>query len=118
MRVSRYVGLLLAVQLVAACSSEPERGRRSRQAEPQATAAGNTAEAANEKLVLAFGDSLYAGYGLEQDESFPAVLERQLDGAGHPGAGRQCRRLRRHHRRRPRSARLHARRPAAASPTW
>ena len=81
MRVSRYVSLLLAVQFVAACSSEPAQPPEQR-AETQK--AGNTAEAANEKLVLAFGDSLYAGYGLEQDQSFPAVLERQLEGQGIP----------------------------------
>jgi len=80
MRVSRYVRLLLAVQFVAACSSEPARPPE----QEEKSAAGNTAEAANEKLVLAFGDSLYTGYGLEQDQSFPAVLERQLDGQGIP----------------------------------
>jgi acyl-CoA thioesterase-1 len=31
-----------------------------------------------------FGDSLYAGYGLKQDQSFPVVLERELDAAGIP----------------------------------
>lgn len=30
------------------------------------------------KLVLAFGDSLYAGYGVRQNESFPAQLEAAL----------------------------------------
>ena len=83
MRVSRYVSLLLAVQLVAACSSEPTQPPAQKAETPQ-PAAGNTAEAADEKLVLAFGDSLYAGYGLEQDQSFPAVLERQLDKQGIP----------------------------------
>lgn len=37
---------------------------------------------ADEKLVLAFGDSLYAGYGLAPGESFPAVLDRELEGQG------------------------------------
>ena len=81
MRVSRYVSLLLAVQFIAACSSEPAQAPQRN--EPHSEAAGS-AEAADEKLVLAFGDSLYAGYQLEQDQSFPAVLERQLDGQGVP----------------------------------
>ncbi|HEV2568791.1 MAG TPA: arylesterase [Sphingomonas sp.] len=34
------------------------------------------------KLVLAFGDSLYAGYGVAQGESFPAELEKALNKAG------------------------------------
>lgn len=33
-------------------------------------------------LVLALGDSLYAGYGLARYDSFPAALERALDGHG------------------------------------
>jgi acyl-CoA thioesterase-1 len=35
-------------------------------------------------LILAFGDSLIAGYGLSSNESFPAQLEDRLR-AGHPG---------------------------------
>ncbi len=35
-----------------------------------------------EKLVLAFGDSLMAGYGLKPNESFPAQLQGALRGCG------------------------------------
>jgi len=38
--------------------------------------------AGDERLVLAFGDSLYAGYGLGGDESLPARLEARLRRAG------------------------------------
>lgn len=31
---------------------------------------------------MAFGDSLYAGYGVKQDESFPAQLEKALSARG------------------------------------
>jgi acyl-CoA thioesterase I len=37
---------------------------------------------AREKLVLAFGDSLTAGYGLKPNESFPAQLQAALRGRG------------------------------------
>lgn len=54
-------------------------------AAPQAAEAG-TAEiprpAGDERLVLAFGDSLYAGYGLGGGESLPARLEARLRSAG------------------------------------
>jgi len=39
--------------------------------------------AAKDVHVLAFGDSLTAGYGLPQDAAFPAVLERALKARGH-----------------------------------
>lgn len=76
----RYVLLLLAVQLAVACSG----------AAPVAEAPENRAAAADQpsrpaeagKLVLAFGDSLYAGYQLDQNRGFAPVLERALDARG------------------------------------
>ena len=79
--VTRYVGLLLILQSAVSCS--PEATPASEQQATNVTAA-STEQAAPEKLVLAFGDSLYAGYGLKQDQSFPAVLERELDATGVP----------------------------------
>ncbi|WP_240035685.1 arylesterase [Hwanghaeella grinnelliae] len=40
--------------------------------------------ASEEPVILAFGDSLTAGYGLPQNDSFPAQLSRALASAGHP----------------------------------
>lgn len=40
------------------------------------------AEAADTRLVLAFGDSLYAGYGVLPQQAFPYVLEQRLKAAG------------------------------------
>ena len=79
--VRRYVGLLLIIQSAASCS--PEAAPPS---EPEATnvTVNSTEQTGPEKLVLAFGDSLYAGYGLKQDQSFPSVLERELDASGLP----------------------------------
>jgi acyl-CoA thioesterase-1 len=34
------------------------------------------------RLVVAFGDSLFAGYGLAQDEGFAPALQRALEGQG------------------------------------
>ncbi len=42
------------------------------------------ATAVAEQTIIAFGDSLTAGYGLPQPDSFPAQLERYLEAAGHP----------------------------------
>lgn len=80
-RSRRYVALLLAVQLAAACSSEaPVANSQGSHTET----ANTTAPQADRKLVLAFGDSLYAGYQLQQNEGFAPSLERALAAAGVP----------------------------------
>lgn len=78
-----YVATALALQSLSACSSEPEANQVENQT---ATGRGVTNEAAPEqaqgKLILAFGDSLYAGYGVAQNESFPHELQQALQSAG------------------------------------
>lgn len=78
----RYVALLPAVQFAAGCSQQADA--------PPVERANTSVDAssvqprADERLVLALGDSLYAGYGLAQAESFPAALERELERRGIP----------------------------------
>jgi acyl-CoA thioesterase-1 len=38
--------------------------------------------AAEPRTILFFGDSLTAGYGIDPDEAFPALIQRKLDAAG------------------------------------
>ncbi|ANI79427.1 arylesterase [Sphingobium sp. EP60837] len=74
-----YVAWGLIVQLLAACSGEPA----SNNAAPSRTRAeGRAASIGERKLILAFGDSLYAGYGVAQNESFPHELEKALKARG------------------------------------
>ncbi len=80
MTVRPYVCLLLPLQFAAGCSQ---------QSEPPPVEQVNASVEANavqpqgdERLVLALGDSLYAGYGVAQNESFPAVLEQELEERG------------------------------------
>ncbi|WPP52336.1 arylesterase [Catalinimonas niigatensis] len=42
----------------------------------------NTAESEDKKVILFFGNSLTAGYGLEPEEAFPAVIQKKLDSLG------------------------------------
>jgi acyl-CoA thioesterase I len=80
---SWYYGVsLLLIQLAAGCSpSAPEREpvqNGARATEPSAA----PALTADTKLVVAFGDSLFAGYNLAQDNGFAPALERSLNARG------------------------------------
>ena len=82
-KLARYVSLLLSVQLAAACSQTDSSAQQNiANAAPAASAPAVATPQGDERLVLAFGDSLYAGYGLEPGQSFPAVLERELEAQG------------------------------------
>ncbi len=68
--------------LLAACSpSAPEAGPAN-EARNAAAAPAAPAPTGDERLVVAFGDSLFAGYGLEQDEGLVPSLERALRADG------------------------------------
>ncbi|MEO0572933.1 MAG: arylesterase [Bacteroidota bacterium] len=52
--------------------------------EPQNNAGGENTQATNilnaqDKVILFFGDSLTAGYGIELEEAFPALIQNRLD---------------------------------------
>jgi acyl-CoA thioesterase-1 len=76
-----YGAALALVYCTAACSPSSDEAppppveRTDAPARPSALNADT-------KLVMAFGDSLYAGYGVKQDESFPAQLEKALAAKG------------------------------------
>jgi acyl-CoA thioesterase I len=76
----RGVAVVLALAL-AACGDEaapvPEAG-------PSEVAPAKARELAGpERRILAFGDSLFAGYGVGERASYPAQLEAALRGRGH-----------------------------------
>lgn len=58
-------GLLLLAQVVAACATGP------------------TASAGEERVVLAFGDSLTSGLGVPADQTYPALLGARLKREGY-----------------------------------
>ena len=61
----KWVALLLTTA-VSLCASEPERG----------------AVGTPRPTILILGDSLAAGYGVDREEAFPALLQRKIDTAG------------------------------------
>jgi acyl-CoA thioesterase-1 len=76
----RYVFLLLAVQLAVACS--PAAPTAEAPANRQTAGAAPARPAEDARLVLAFGDSLYAGYQLDQNQGFAPALQHALEARG------------------------------------
>jgi acyl-CoA thioesterase-1 len=74
----QYFATLVALQLAAGCTAQPAH-----HAKDGGRAAVRAPMVQREpRLVLAFGDSLYAGFGLAPEQSFPAALERELEKRG------------------------------------
>ncbi len=76
-----YASLLIAVQLLAACSDPGSTNGQQAQRDAARSPAAPPPKA-TDKLVLAFGDSLYAGYGLPPAEGFAPKLEQALRAGG------------------------------------
>ena len=79
---ARYAASLIAVQLVAACSDPGSTNAQQNQRASVADEPVQQKVVASGKLVLAFGDSLYAGYGLPANQGFAPKLEKALRAAG------------------------------------
>lgn len=87
MKLISYGVALLLVQLVGGCGPTNETKGVVRQDDPEASAnvaQSPSAVAHSGRLVVAFGDSLFAGYQLGRDEGFAPTLERKLAEMGKP----------------------------------
>lgn len=80
-RFGQYGAALLLIQGLAACGSS-EQGAKA--PDGPAKTAQASQEVANGPLVVAFGDSLYAGYQLGPQEGFAPQLQAALAKAGTP----------------------------------
>lgn len=74
-----FLGLLL----LAACSRPAPEARQPAPAASPAPAAAREEKADPRPVILAFGDSLTAGHGVEPGESYPDHLQRLLDERGY-----------------------------------
>lgn len=88
----RFLLPILLLLGLGACHPSPPR-EEGREAPPDAAMVGPADDdaklprppvPANAPLVVAFGDSLYAGYRLDPDDGYPAQLEAALNRAGVP----------------------------------
>lgn len=72
---------ILQGAMLAGCS-QPGAVNRTETAQPADRRTPDLVVKGPERLVLAFGDSLYAGYGLKRGESLPAHIETMLRSQG------------------------------------
>lgn len=79
----RAFGVFSLVVVLAACASE-DRGSAAPPAavSEKPAAAAAVAPAGARPRIVALGDSLTAGLGLEPDQAYPALLQKRLDAAG------------------------------------
>ncbi|WP_234033758.1 arylesterase [Qipengyuania gaetbuli] len=76
--VLRSSSMLAAALALAACGSDADTAERAPEAAASAEAAAPIEVAGPERHIFAFGDSLFAGYGIGLENSYPADLERAL----------------------------------------
>src|SRR5712692_3494115 len=79
MRRAHSFAILVALVTLSACGRE----RESRPDQTKAAASPGDAPADSRPVIVAFGDSLTAGLGVDPGLSYPAVLERLLAAKGH-----------------------------------
>ena len=75
--------LLTVVVLGTACQNSGEQTAVAQQSTATADTV-STESTPSEKVILFFGNSLTAGYGLEPSEAFPALIQQRLDSLGYP----------------------------------
>lgn len=78
----QYFGTFVALQLAAGCTAQPAQQRAAEDGGRAAAIPAPAPVQRQPRLVLAFGDSLYAGYRLAPAQAFPAALERELEERG------------------------------------
>lgn len=79
----KWLALVATPLLLVSCKNEQPVAEKA--AAPAAAAADSrSAPKADDVLILALGDSLFAGYGLEPGQSYPARLEAALRAKGVP----------------------------------
>lgn len=75
--------LLVLLSIIVGCASQPTNPSNQPTNPSTNTPNPQTAQPSYDGTILAFGDSLTAGLGVEESEAYPAQLERKLQAAGY-----------------------------------
>ncbi|WP_370187400.1 arylesterase [Qipengyuania sp.] len=74
----RHLSILIFAGALAACGSSADTAPAPDAARTDSPAVASIAVEGPERRILAFGDSLFAGYGIGREHSYPAKLEAAL----------------------------------------
>lgn len=74
--------LLLGSLLAVGCTSDNASAPPSTEAQPPAAESPATASDAEARRILVLGNSIAAGYGLNPEQAFPALLQHKIDSLG------------------------------------
>ncbi len=74
----QILNAILVLLVVGACSTSNEKSNQKEQTQAKDSLTIETPKT-DEKIILFFGNSLTAGYGLDLDQAFPAVIQKRLD---------------------------------------
>lgn len=75
----RSFTLFLSLFMFISLSSCGEQKKQEKEQASESTKEENASSEDNEKVILFFGNSLTAGYGLEKGEAFPELIQQRLD---------------------------------------
>lgn len=73
--------LMILFLFIASCNNSIKSGKPENKPD---TAAQQVTAAAEKKNIVFFGNSLTAGYGLDLDQAFPALIQQKLDSLHYP----------------------------------
>jgi acyl-CoA thioesterase-1 len=80
MKKLQFAGYLFLTILLASCGNKTQSTNAD-----QSTSKADTPQASTKKTILFFGDSLTAGYGLDDpSDAFPGVIQKKIDSAKLP----------------------------------
>jgi len=83
--ISRSALFFLIILFIASCGdskTDKTVTKTSVQVKPTESTTVQTPPANTKKKVLFFGDSLTAGFGLDEDDSFPSLVQNRMDSLG------------------------------------
>ena len=78
--ISQVVGILIVVMIHIGCGDQPAQTKGPGEDSGKAALPADTLAKA-ERMIVFFGNSLTAGYGLDPSQAFPALIQAKIDSA-------------------------------------